>query len=156
MSTHPFKNSVQYTAYLLLGCLLVGRILMRPVPRTKIQIQKNQMMVETPPAKVDMKSLFKSRGYCYLTAGLCFACLGVFFPSFYLQVCPLTVLYHLHMVPSSSDRLDWADYGGRSSLLKKGWKRIWRRTLSLLSMQLPQSVSPFFFLSLHVIPPPIL
>ena len=91
MSTHPFKNSVQYTAYLLLGCLLVGRILMRPVSKSKVQIQalKNHpgSVIETPPPKVRMRSLFKSKGYCFLTAGLCFACLGVFFPSFYLQVC---------------------------------------------------------------------
>ena len=73
---------------------------MRPAPTSKIQLVKNQVVhsqgqaqaqIRTPSPgetqKVAIKSLFKSRGYCFLTAGLFLACLGVFFPSFYLQVC---------------------------------------------------------------------
>lgn len=84
MSTHPFTKSVQYTAYLLLGCLLVGRILMRPVAKGKLVATAQGIEVHRP--KSDIKGLFKSRGYTYLVIGLCLVCLGVFAPSFYLQI----------------------------------------------------------------------
>lgn len=85
MSTHPFKNSVQYTAYLLLGCLLVGRILMRPMPKPKV-LTKDRTIVEAEIPKPNIKGLFKNKGYDFLVIGLCLTCLGVFFPSFYLQI----------------------------------------------------------------------
>lgn len=98
MSTHPFKQSVQYTAYLLLGCLLVGIALMRPAPKAKI-VRKNSLIgevdihpataaISTPPTtpQPGLKSLFKSQSYNFLVGGLCLTCLGVFFPSFYLQI----------------------------------------------------------------------
>lgn len=84
MSTHPFTKSVQYTAYLLLGCLLVGRILMRPVAKGKLVATAQGIEVHRP--KSDIKGLFKSRGYTYLVIGLCLVCLGIFAPSFYLQI----------------------------------------------------------------------
>ena len=84
MSTHPFTKSVQYTAYLLLGCLIVGRILMRPVAKGKLIATAQGLEVEKP--KSDIKGLFKSKGYTFLVIGLCLICLGVFAPSFYLQI----------------------------------------------------------------------
>jgi hypothetical protein len=84
MSTHPFTKSVQYTAYLLLGCLLVGKILMRPVAKGKLVATSQGIELERP--KSDIKALFRSTGYNYLVIGLCLVCLGVFAPSFYLQI----------------------------------------------------------------------
>lgn len=84
MSTHPFTKSVQYTAYLLLGCLLVGRILMRPVAKGKLIATAQGVELERPIS--DIKPLIRSKGYTFLVAGLCFICLGVFAPSFYLQI----------------------------------------------------------------------
>ena len=84
MSTHPFTKSVQYTAYLLLGCLIVGRILMRPVVKGKLIATAQGLEVEKP--RSDIKGLFKSKGYTFLVIGLCLICLGVFAPSFYLQI----------------------------------------------------------------------
>jgi Na+/melibiose symporter-like transporter len=81
MSTHPFTKAVQYTAYLLLGCLLGGITLMRPVPESQRAPKSAEVKHKT-----DMKSLFENKGYAFLTAGLCLSCLGAFFPSFYLQI----------------------------------------------------------------------
>jgi hypothetical protein len=81
MSTHPFTKAVQYTAYLLLGCLLGGITLMRPVPKG----QQSPISADDQH-KTNIKSLFKSKGYTFLATGLCLLALGTFFPSFYLQI----------------------------------------------------------------------
>jgi hypothetical protein len=84
MSTHPFTRSVQYTAYLCLGCFLAGQILMRPVAKGTMVAAGQRIDLERP--KSNLKALFKSKGYTFLVVGLCLICLGVFAPSFYLQV----------------------------------------------------------------------
>ena len=84
MSTHPFTRSVQYTAYLCLGCFLAGQILIRPVAKGTMGANIQGVELERP--KSNLKTLFKSKGYTLLVVGLCLICLGVFAPSFYLQV----------------------------------------------------------------------
>jgi hypothetical protein len=84
MSTHPFTRSVQYTAYLCLGCFLAGQILMRPVVKGNLVATTQGFGQERP--RSNLKALFKSKGYTFLVIGLCLICLGVFAPSFYLQV----------------------------------------------------------------------
>jgi hypothetical protein len=84
MSTHPFTKAVQYTAYLLLGCLVGGITLMRPVPKGHLGSKPHGGMAGT--SKTDVKTLFESKGYTSLTIALFLLCLGVFMPSFYLQI----------------------------------------------------------------------
>ena len=83
MSTHPFTRSVQYTAYLCLGCFLAGQILMRPVVKNLVATTQ-AVGIDRP--KSNLKALFNSNGYTFLVIGLCLICLGGFAPSFYLQV----------------------------------------------------------------------
>ena len=84
MSRHPFTRSVQYTAYLCLGCFLAGQILMRPVAKGTLTVTSHGLEMER--SRSNLKALFKSKGYTFLVIGLCLICLGVFAPSFYLQV----------------------------------------------------------------------
>lgn len=58
---------------------------MRPMPKAKV-LTKDRTVVEADTPRPNMKKLFKSKGYDYLVLGLCLTCLGVFFPSFYLQI----------------------------------------------------------------------
>ena len=57
---------------------------MRPV--VKGNLIASPQGVESARPKTNLKALFKSKGYTFLVIGLCLICLGVFAPSFYLQV----------------------------------------------------------------------
>ena len=55
-------------------------------PAAKGNLVATTRGVEIEGSRSDLKALFKSRGYTFLVIGLCLICLGVFAPSFYLQV----------------------------------------------------------------------
>jgi hypothetical protein len=57
---------------------------MRPV--VKGNLTATSQSVEQDRPKPNMKALFNSHGYTFLVIGLFLICLGVFAPSFYLQV----------------------------------------------------------------------
>jgi hypothetical protein len=57
---------------------------MRPVVKGNLVVTTQGVGMERP--KSNLKTLFKSKGYTCLVVGLCLICLGVFAPSFYLQV----------------------------------------------------------------------
>jgi hypothetical protein len=57
---------------------------MRPVVKGNL-VAISQGVVQDRP-KPNLKGLFESRGYTFLVIGLFLICLGVFAPSFYLQV----------------------------------------------------------------------
>jgi len=74
--SHGFERAVQYTGYLLLGCLILANALIHPrLPPTPKSVQKPSM-----------KDIFSDKAYCMLVAGLFFVAWGIFFPIFYLQV----------------------------------------------------------------------
>ena len=75
IAKHGFEKGVQYTGYLILGCLILAFALMR---------------TRLPPApshqKPDIKGLFTHKAYLVLIAGIFLISWGLFFPFFYLQV----------------------------------------------------------------------
>lgn len=75
---HGFAKAVQYSGYLLLGTLVLSSLLMHPrfVPAS---------LRSGPMKKPSPASLFKSKPYSLLVAGLFFVAWGLFFPIF---VCP--------------------------------------------------------------------
>lgn len=57
---------------------------MRPIAKRALAAAAQGVERERP--RSNLKALFKSKGYTSLVIGLCLICLGVFAPSFYLQV----------------------------------------------------------------------
>jgi hypothetical protein len=57
---------------------------MRPVVKGNLVATTQGVGTDRP--KSNLKTLFKSKGYTFLVIDLCLICLGVFAPSFYLQV----------------------------------------------------------------------
>jgi len=57
---------------------------MRPAAKGGLAATAQVLVMERP--RSNLKALFKSKGYTFLVIGLCLICLGVFAPSFYLQV----------------------------------------------------------------------
>jgi hypothetical protein len=76
IAKHGFKKAVQYTGYLVLGCLVIALALMHP----RLPPAKHTAPKPTP------KQIFSSKPYSLLTAGLFFVAWGLFFPIYYLQV----------------------------------------------------------------------
>ncbi|EIW68513.1 hypothetical protein TREMEDRAFT_32024 [Tremella mesenterica DSM 1558] len=76
IASHGFRHAVQYTGYLIMGCLLFSIILMKP------RIPPNP----NAPPRPSPKQLFSSLPYTLLCAALFFISEGIFFPIFYLQV----------------------------------------------------------------------
>ncbi len=74
--SHGFERAVQYTGYLLLGCLALACCLMHP----RLPPNKNA------PPKPSPKEIFSNKPYSVLVAGLFATSWGLFFPIFYLQV----------------------------------------------------------------------
>ena len=54
--------------------------------RSKGRLSTTAQGVERERPRSNLKALFQSKGYTFLVIGLCLICLGVFAPSFYLQV----------------------------------------------------------------------
>lgn len=77
IASHGFEKAVQYTGYLLLGCLIIACALMHPrfPPRNP-----------NPPPKPSPAQLFRDPTYSLVCAGLFCVVWGLFFPIFYLQV----------------------------------------------------------------------
>ena len=75
IESHGFKHAVQYTGYLILGCLVLSIALMHP------RIPPNP----NPPPKPSPKQLFKDTPYALFAAGAFIVLLGFFFPFFYLR-----------------------------------------------------------------------
>ena len=77
VTSHGFEKAVQYTGYLVMGCLIIACALMRP---------------RLPPKKAaprpSPKVIFSKVPYSLVVAGLFFVAWGLFFPIFYLQVSP--------------------------------------------------------------------
>ncbi|ORX40509.1 major facilitator superfamily domain-containing protein [Kockovaella imperatae] len=73
---HGFRKAVQYTGYLILGCLVLSIALMHP------RIPPNP----NPPKKPSPKELLKDIPYVFCCLGAFSVALGLFFPFFYLQV----------------------------------------------------------------------
>lgn len=91
IESHGFKKAVQYTGYLLLGCLILANALMHP------RLPPNP----NAPPKPSVKVIFSDKAYSFLVAGLFFVAWGLFFPIFYLQVSRWIV--HLSMLRSIAD-----------------------------------------------------
>ena len=88
--SHGFERAVQYTGFLLLGCIILANALIHP------RIAPSPKSAPKPSVKV----IFSDKGYCLLVAGLFFVAWGLFFPIFYLQVRDIV----------SGSRLDRANY----------------------------------------------
>ena len=74
--SHGFKKAVQYTGYLLMGCLILACSLMHP----RLKANKNA------PKKPSPKQLLQDTPYAIAVLGLFVISWGFFFPFFYLQV----------------------------------------------------------------------
>ncbi|KAK8845614.1 hypothetical protein IAR55_006330 [Kwoniella newhampshirensis] len=75
IAKHGFKLAVQYTGYLLMGCLIVANCLMR----TRLPPKHVSALKPSP------KDMFSSVPYCFLVAGLFLCAWGIFFPFYYVQ-----------------------------------------------------------------------
>lgn len=75
IQSHGFERAVQYTGYLLLGCLILANALIHP------RITPGSGSGPKPSLKV----IFSDKGYSMLVTGLFFVAWGLFFPIFYLQ-----------------------------------------------------------------------
>ena len=76
IASHGFRRAVQYTGYLVMGCLILANLLMHPrLPPAK-----------PGAAKPSPKEIFSSIPYRFLVMGLFFTAWGLFFPIYYLQV----------------------------------------------------------------------
>lgn len=73
--SHGFPKAVQYTGYLILGCLVIAIA----ITRTRLPPNKKGK----PPSP---KELFSSKPYALAVVGLFFVAWGLFFPIFYIQV----------------------------------------------------------------------
>nr|XP_031858122.1 uncharacterized protein CI109_006463 [Kwoniella shandongensis]KAA5525194.1 hypothetical protein CI109_006463 [Kwoniella shandongensis] len=76
IAQHGFKLAVQYTGYLLLGCLVIANLCMR----TRLPPKHNDVARPSP------RELFASVPYSFLVAGLFLVSWGIYFPIYYLQV----------------------------------------------------------------------
>ena len=76
IQSHGFEKAVQYSGYLLLGCLVVANALMHP------RLPPNP----NAPPKPSPRVIFGDKAYTVLILGLFFVAWGLFFPVFYLQV----------------------------------------------------------------------
>ncbi|WRT66384.1 uncharacterized protein IL334_003339 [Kwoniella shivajii] len=74
--SHGFEKAVQYTGYLLLGCLILACALLR----TRLPVKKGG------PPKPTPKELFSSVPYTLVVAGLFCVTWGQFFPVYYIQI----------------------------------------------------------------------
>ena len=76
IASHGFRRAVQYTGYLVMGCLILANLLMHPrLPPAKPGV-----------AKPSPKEIFASTPYRLLVLGLFLTAWGLFFPIYYLQV----------------------------------------------------------------------
>jgi len=76
IASHGFRKAVQYTGYLILGCLVLAACMMHP----RLPPKKGGAPKPSP------KEIFASPAYSVLTAGLFLVAWGLFFPIYYLQV----------------------------------------------------------------------
>ncbi|WVW83925.1 hypothetical protein I302_105948 [Kwoniella bestiolae CBS 10118] len=76
IKSHGFEKAVQYTGYLLLGCLITANLCFK---------------TRVPPKghgndKPSLKDIFSDLPYCLVVAGFFLVTWGQFFPIYYLQV----------------------------------------------------------------------
>ncbi|WWD02979.1 hypothetical protein V865_001022 [Kwoniella europaea PYCC6329] len=76
ITSHGFEHAVQYTGYLLMGCLIIANLCLKPRLPPKSH----------PTVKPSPKVIFADLPYCLVVAGFFFVTWGQFFPIYYLQV----------------------------------------------------------------------
>ncbi|WWC89326.1 uncharacterized protein L201_004247 [Kwoniella dendrophila CBS 6074] len=76
LRVHSFERSVQYTGYLLLGCLIIANLCFKPrvPPKSTTQPRPSPLQI------------FNDLPYCLAVAAFFFITWGQFFPIYYLQV----------------------------------------------------------------------